>query len=86
MANHQAENVIFVDTTGASFEGPKYIEKIKYLGASSGTAKIQEESASGKSLWEGDGTTDSVEEICINAKKGIYVTVTNGAKVYIYLK
>ncbi len=86
MANTYAANVIFVDTTAATYSGPKYICAVKYIGNTSGTAAIQKNDVSGKVLWEADGTADITEDIDIFSSGGIYVTVTNGAKVYIYLK
>lgn len=86
MANHYSANVIFVDTTAATYDGPKRIESVKYIGNTSGTAAIQSKDSNGKTLWEADGTADFVDDVCIFSAEGIYVTVTNGAKVYIYLK
>lgn len=86
MANHYAANVIFVDTTAATYSGPKRICAVKYIGNTGGTAAIQKNDVNGKILWEADGTADITEDIDIFASGGIYVTVTNSAKVYIYLK
>lgn len=86
MANHYSANVIFVDTTAATYEGPKRIKAVKYLGNASGAAAILSKNSNGKTLWEADGTADYVDDIWIFASDGIYVTVTSGAKVYIYLE
>lgn len=86
MANTYAANVIFVDTTAATYSGAKYICAVKYVGNTSGTAAIQKRDVSGQTLWAADGTADFVDEVEIVSTQGIYVTVTNGATVYIYLK
>lgn len=86
MANTYSGNVIFVDTTAATYSGPKKICSVKYFGNTSGTASIQHGSVSGSVLWEARGTADFTEDIDIVANKGIYVAVANGAEVYIYLE
>lgn len=86
MANARSANVIFVDTTAATYTGPLKICGIKYIGNTSGTLQIQSGSVSGTVLWEARGTSDSFEEAEIYASDGIYVALTNGAKVYIYLE
>lgn len=86
MANSYSANVIFVDTTDASYSGPKYICAVKYLGNTSGTATIKKKDTNGKVLWEADGTADFVDEVEIASPQGIFVQVTNSAKVYIYLR
>lgn len=86
MANTYAANVIFVDTTAATYEGAKYVCAVKYVGNTSGTAAIKKRDASGQTLWAADGTADFTEDVDIVSTQGIHVTVTNGATVYIYLK
>lgn len=85
MANTRAGNVIKVDTSGA-IAGPVFIQSLKYIGNTSGTASIKEESSSGNDLWEEEGDANIHDEVCISAGKGVYVTVANGAVVYLYLK
>ncbi len=88
MANTRANNVIYVDTTGYTLDGPVWIEAIKYIGNTSGTALITTGTGgSGSRLWEEAGTNNqSADDVCIYASNGIHVAVTNSAKVYIYLK
>lgn len=85
MANYQRENVIYVDTTNATFSGNIRIKGIKYVGAASGTANIKVENNSGANLWEASGDVEVFEEACIRSMRGINVNVTNSAAVYIYL-
>jgi hypothetical protein len=86
MANLKAANVIIVDTT-AQFDGVHLIKSVKYIGNTSGTATIKADSTSGVVIWEQDGTADVLDsDLCIKANHGIYVTITNGAKIYIYLE
>lgn len=86
MANYRTANVIFVDTTAATHTGPLKICGIKYIGNTSGTLQIQSQNVSGAVLWEARGTADVFEDAEIYASDGIYVALTNGAKVYIYLE
>jgi hypothetical protein len=86
MANTRTANVIFVDTTAATYTGPIKICGIKYIGNTSGTLQIQSQNVSGAVLWEARGTADSFDEAEIFASDGIYVALTNGAKAYIYLE
>lgn len=86
MANVRARNVIIVDTS-AQFTENLTILAIKYIGAASGTASVKEETTSGAVLWEESGTSNVHNlSVPIWAPKGIYVTVTNSAKLYIYCK
>lgn len=86
MANTRAGNVVRVDTT-ANFTDIKSIRGIKYIGNTSGTARVEKWNAAGTGnlLWEADGTTDVFEEVSIRCNVGVRVEVTNGAAVYIYL-
>ena len=86
MANHRSANVIFVDTS-AAFTIPATICSVKYIGNTSGTAAIRADaSASGSILWEESGTANLFNEVEIRDNVGIYVEVSNGAKVYVYLE
>ena len=88
MSNQAQYNVIYVDTN-AGFSGPKVICGVKYIGAASGTAVITSGSAdgSGNRLWAEGGTANQhVDDMDVVAKDGFYVTLTNSAKVYIYLE
>jgi len=84
MANSQAGNVIYVDTT-AAFD-VRSVYAVKYFGSNNGTAVISS-TASGLPLWEEGGSDFSkpIEEICIHDAGGLTVTVANGAVVYLYL-
>ncbi len=86
MANAQEGNVIFIDTTAATYSGAKYIEAIKYIGNTSGTATIQAGGSSGVTLWQESGTANVFNQVCIHSPDGLYIVVTNSAKVYIYLR
>ena len=88
MANAKQYNVLFCDTDGTTYTGPLRIETIKYIGNASGTVVIKSgtTAASGDVLWQESGTNNLPADSCeIFAKDGINVTITNGAKVYIYL-
>ncbi len=86
MANTFSENVIFVDTDASTFAQAKCIQAIKYIGNTSGTLTIKAGTSSGKVLWEESGATNTFNNVHIQALDGIYVTITNGAKAYVYLK
>lgn len=86
MANSRSANVIFVDTTAATYTGAFRIKGIKYIGNTNGTLQIQKANSSGKVLWEARGATDSYEDVEIFVPSDFYVALTNGAKAYIYLK
>lgn len=88
MANARADNVIYVDTS-AGFAGPLNICGIKYIGNTSGTALIESGSSAsgGVDLWNESGANIlPVDDVDIVANNGIYVTLANSAKIYIYLK
>lgn len=87
MANTRANNVIVVDTS-AAFEGPLYIKAVKYVAGAgaSPAANIKQESATGTTIYEASGSGNLFEQACINAASGAYVTITDGAKLYLYLK
>jgi hypothetical protein len=81
-----SNNVHFIDTTGAVIPGPVSIEAIKYIGNATGTVTITC-TQSGKTLWQEAGTANlSSDYAPIFAGGGITVALTNGAKVFIYLK
>lgn len=83
MANTRSGSVLLVDTT-ASFTGSYTIESVKYIGNASGTAII---STAAGNIWQESGTPNlATEYICARCDSGFTVTVTNSAKVYIYLE
>jgi hypothetical protein len=86
MANANKANVIFVDTTGTAITGLTSIASIKYIGNASGTATIKNANSGGATLWEESGASNVFNQVEIDAPQGLYVTLTNGAKVYIYLE
>lgn len=86
MSNTRSANVIIVDTS-AQFSENSQICGIKYIGAASGTASIKADSTSGVVVWEEAGTANVWNpEVELQMRNGFYVTVTNSAKVYIYLE
>ena len=85
MANTRAGNVVKVDTSGL-LSDVRSIEAIKYIGNTSVTALSQKGSSSGANLLEESGTGNVFNEVCIECPNGVYVTVTNSAVVYLYLK
>jgi hypothetical protein len=85
MANYRSANVIFIDTS-AAFTDYKKIVGVKYIGNASGTASIKSNgSSSGDILWEESGASNVFNQVEIRDSRGVYVTVTNSAKVYLYL-
>lgn len=87
MANSVANNVVYIDTTGYTYNGPLEIRSIKYIGAASGTAVItQGTSGSGAKLWEEAGTANVFNgDVELAAKDGIHVAIAAGVKLYLYL-
>lgn len=86
MSNTRSANVIVVDTS-AQFSEPLTICAIKYIGAASGTASIKADSTSGVVIWEESGSSNTFNpELEIELRQGMYVTLANSAKVYIYYK
>ncbi len=90
MSNTRAGSVIKVDTS-ANFTDVHDIVSIKYIGASSGTAVITKSVAaadgSGANVWQESGTANLWNpDVNIRCNKGVYVTVTNSAVVYLYLR
>lgn len=86
MANTRKANVIRVDTS-AAFTDVRRILGIKYVGATSGTAKVRADALNtGEILWEHDGDVLAFEDVCIKETQGVYIEVTNSAVVYLYLK
>lgn len=85
MANATTGSVIFVDTTAYQGVGPCNIKAIKYIGNASGTATIKSDSSGGQTLWEEGGANNVFNGSLDIRTNDIYVTLTNGAKVYIYL-
>ena len=85
MANVKTANVIMVDTS-AQFDGKFKICSVKYIGNTSGSASIKADSTSGSVVWEESGTANVFNSECCMYLDGMYVTVANSAKVYIYLE
>jgi hypothetical protein len=86
MANHREGNVIFVDTD-AAFTDVRSICGVKYIGNTNGTATIKGSGASGGDVvWQEAGTANIYDQVELRDSEGVYVAVTNGAKVYLYLK
>lgn len=87
MANASAKNVIFVDTNDTTLSRNLTICGIKYIGNTSGTATIKDESSAGAVLWEESGSANVWnQDIEIKANKGVHIALTNSAKVYLYIK
>lgn len=87
MANAKTENVIFCDTSTTTYSGPQKIKSIKYIGNASGTATIKNGSTAGDVIWEESGASNVWNpDVGLRAMNGIYVTLTNSAKLYIYLE
>jgi hypothetical protein len=86
MAISRAANVIFCDTDATTYTGTHRIVGIKYIGNTSGTLSILDATSSGKTLWTESGASNVYNQVDIYANDGLYVTLTNGAKVYIYLE
>lgn len=87
MANHRQGNVIFVDTTAATFVEARNICAVKYIGNTNGTLQIQDADSGGAVLWKESGSSNIFNgELEIRAKDGVYVALTNGASAFIYLK
>lgn len=86
MSNTYTGNVIKVDTS-AAFAHATRIDSIKYIGATSASAVITGNGAStGGNLWEQGGSATVMDaDVNIRDNQGVYVTVTNGAVVYLYL-
>jgi hypothetical protein len=87
MANAKSNNVIYVDTTGYTFDQTVTICYVKYIGNTSGTAVITVgTSGSGNKIWEEAGATNLSSDEIEARVDGFHVALTNGAKVYIYLE
>jgi hypothetical protein len=87
MANARTGNVIFVDADNTAVTEALSIKSIKYIGAASGTATIKLGGTSGSVIWEESGSANVWNpNVEIYAREGIYVDLTNSAKIYIYLK
>lgn len=88
MANSYAGTVIKVDTS-AAFSFAKNVAAIKYIGTNSTASAALYAGAvsTGSQLWEAASAAVQYNEgLCIRDDQGIYVSVANGAVVYIYLK
>lgn len=89
MSNARKENVIRIDTSAAFASEQMTIHSIKYIAGTTGTsASIKSDgSSSGMIMWETASTSDVLDhDLNINARQGIYVTVSNSAVVYLYLR
>lgn len=86
MANARKANVLYVDTDNYNPTDHLVIKSIKYIGNTSGTANIKHKDDSGQILWEESGATNTFNECRIVCPQGIYVNLTNSAKVIIYLE
>jgi hypothetical protein len=84
MANYRSANVIVVDTSAAFLEAIK-IKAVKYIGDTGASADIRAQASNGAVLWEETSDNTVFNEVNISDSKGVYVTVANGAKVYLYL-
>jgi hypothetical protein len=89
MANTRAGNVVRVDTS-ANFSNVREIATIKYIGITSGTCVITKATdagdSSGSKLYEASGATNELAlDLDIRVNRGVYVSVANGAVVYLYL-
>jgi uridylate kinase len=84
MSNTRAGSVIRVDTN-AGFD-TKFVKSIKYIGNASGTAIVSAgQVTGGNKLWEESGTSNVMNsDLDIYDGSGIFVTLTNGAIIYIY--
>jgi hypothetical protein len=87
MANSRGQNVILCDTTDTTYSGNLTIRAIKYVGNASGTAIIKAGSSSGAQVWEEAGASNAWNpDVELRLPEGFHVTLTNSAKLYIYLK
>jgi hypothetical protein len=86
MANAKGANVQFVDTNDTTLTGPQVIVGIKYIGNTSGTATIKQDTSGGAALWEESGSANTFNQVYIKTSGSIHVALTNSAKVYIYYK
>lgn len=84
MANANKGNVHILDTDGAFTEGRAYVQSIKYIGASNGTATIKTGGSGGTVVWEESGSANTFNEVNI-VGEDLYFTTTNSAKIYVYL-
>jgi hypothetical protein len=89
--NTRAGNTIRIETS-AAFADVQCIKGIKFHPIADGSASIKKESNSGNILWEhasGDGDPSPLEPVFeavnIRTPKGIYVTVSAGSTVTIYI-
>jgi hypothetical protein len=86
MANSYTGNVQFVDTTGTTLAFISNVCGVKYIGNASGTATIKAGSTSGAVVWEESGASNVFNQVDFRCSDGLYVTLTNGAKIYIYFE
>lgn len=87
MANGKIGNIIFVDTTGYTFDQAIKICSVKYIGNTSGTAVITDGiSGSGQVIWKESGASNLPADEIEARVDGFHVAITNGAQVLIYLE
>lgn len=86
MSNTYSANVIRIDTS-AAFEYARRILSVKYIaGSASPSASIYSNGAStGSLLWEGGSTSTMDHDLNIHDNQGVYVSVSGGSIVYLYL-
>ncbi len=85
MANAREGSVWYIDTSDTTIPGRVTVCGIKYIGNASGTASIKDTNSSGDLMWEESGTANVFNPVCFTTNNGINITLTNSAKVYIYL-
>ncbi len=86
MANYREASVVFCDTTGMTVLEGKEVCGVKYIGNTNGTATIKHGGSGGDVIYEAAGTASIFEDVHFTSNDGIYIEVTNGAKLYVYLK
>ena len=86
MANSRAGNVVKVDTDATTLSDVRDVVAIKYIGNTSGTATIKKGATGGSLLWQESGSANVFNEVKITSPTGLYVNLTNGAVIYIYMK
>lgn len=86
MANATKGTVLYCDTTGTLFDGNRLrISGIKYIGNTSGTATLKAGGSGGTLVWQESGTSNVFNGELEAVVDDAYITITNGAIVYIYL-
>lgn len=83
MANTREGNAIRIDTT-ALFDENFRIKGIKYIGAAASSAVVRGEDASGGIMWEENASTNVFDNVEIQNNRGVHVTITGTAILYLY--